>query len=101
HSAHPQLHPFPTRRSSDLTQTRTTVFMVLLQSNGSGWIGIGGIRIWWFWLADGLAQRRVAGRLASSRRGILLMTQQLAEYPDLGDRKSTRLNSSHLGISYA
>src|ERR1035441_2752289 len=26
---------------------------------------------------------------------------QLEEYPRWGDRKSTRLNSSHLGISYA
>src|SRR5437899_3445779 len=39
--------------------------------------------------------RRVPGRLASRRRGIATGRARA------GDRKSTRLNSSHLGISYA
>src|ERR1035441_10874344 len=51
------------------------------------------------------------GHIAPDRRGLVVETQRLLSPPEMAvnpadiiqnlDRKSTRLNSSHLGISYA
>src|SRR5438045_9147960 len=60
------LHPFPTRRSSDLL------------------------------VAPALAAWELYRRRATARQALAL-----AAAPVELDRKSTRLNSSHLGISYA
>src|SRR5205814_2654159 len=87
HDRRPYLHSFPTRRSSDLVQL-----------TGQG--------------------RRAALRMIRRHRVLELYLTQLLNYDwgrvhqeaerlehavsdDLIDRKSTRLNSSHLGISYA
>src|SRR5688500_19694010 len=71
------VHSFPTRRSSDLVDDRLVEVRVEL-------------------LADGLDRRHALG---------LQDVAQLAfgelHALDPGDRKSTRLNSSHLVISYA
>src|SRR5205814_6210028 len=93
HRHHRDLHSFPTRRSSDLGQL-------------SG----GGLQV-----ADDLGVEEVR-----DGRGLLLVRvdrqfsvhradRRLGQHRDgqgellelLADRKSTRLNSSHLGISYA
>src|SRR5437899_6315635 len=78
---HRDLHSFPTRRSSDLaaseagdvTQTRA-----------------------------GQPRHPLFGR-AQKRSGPAQMTRHVVAHPYVyhRDRKSTRLNSSHLGISYA
>src|SRR5438045_6782139 len=71
HCHHLDLHSFPTRRSSDLDAA-------LFRAHQSG---------------DGVPARRHVGRRHGRSRA----------RRDCGraDRKSTRLNSSHLGISYA
>src|SRR5690625_6183625 len=53
---------------------------------------------WWLWLVLVLAALAVFAVLGVGlwRRGKAL----LAELQQLGDRKSTRLNSSHVAISY-
>src|SRR5437899_3796413 len=71
--AHPDLHSFPTRRSSDLwgrPENRRLCTAIRL---------------------------RVPGRFPCGRLG----RQSAAAALLSSDRKSTRLNSSHLGISYA
>src|SRR5688500_19970264 len=70
---HRDLHSFPTRRSSDLIKQLTAEFEIAV-----------------------LVQQR-------GKRALLRLRQSLAQdiRIDLQDRKSTRLNSSHLVISYA
>src|SRR5437899_7823834 len=68
-------HSFPTRRSSDLF------------SNGTGWVNPGAF----------LSDNRTYVIIALWEGQIV---NQTAMYTPV-DRKSTRLNSSHLGISYA
>src|SRR5699024_12760734 len=66
--AHPDLHSFPTRRSSDLRTCPVPA-------------GPDPVRVRW------PPRRRGRSRASGTGRG--------------GDRKSTRLNSSHVSISYA
>src|SRR5690242_20781421 len=66
---HPDLHSFPTRRSSDLA---------LLKTRGHATLG------------------EIAAHLEISKQAALRHLEVLE-----GDRKSTRLNSSHMSISYA
>src|SRR5262245_62600714 len=73
---HRDLHSFPTRRSSDLSASACGG-MALGSFFGLGW-GIGASVL--------PPAASIAARAPRSRRP---------------DRKSTRLNSSHLGISYA
>src|SRR5437868_15460044 len=68
---HPDLHSFPTRRSSDLL---TQDDVIVTRQNGSA-------------ILPGCTRKAVVA-LAEER-------------PLLQDRKSTRLNSSHVSISYA
>src|SRR5205814_4699047 len=70
---HRDLHSFPTRRSSDLNYRRYVRTTVLAHWGTMK-------RAWRVMLADGTA---------------------LVASAEHRDRKSTRLNSSHLGISYA
>src|SRR5205807_10254174 len=79
--AHHDLHSFPTRRSSDLGvwRCRDTIRRPALHRSGRR----GG--------------RRARGARAGRRRSTRPPTRVLPR----GDRKSTRLNSSHLVISYA
>src|SRR5436190_4471917 len=73
--AHPDLHSFPTRRSSDLLEPAHELWVRLL--------------------AGGRARREAEGVDAL----VGLLGLEAGEVP--GDRKSTRLNSSHTVISYA
>src|SRR5688500_19488941 len=81
---HQKLHPFPTRRSSDLAG-------VLLYWPGA--------------LAHDSALRAAEGPGSTRRTSPIVIG--IAEHRRVGDRagvrdrKSTRLNSSHLVISYA
>src|SRR5205807_10604532 len=84
---HRYLHSFPTRRSSDLGRLAHR----LLRVSGAG------LR---------RCQRRSVGRCALWRREILrrlldALAQRIGAAADAADRKSTRLNSCHLVISYA
>src|SRR5262245_65084379 len=91
--AHRDLHSFPTRRSSDLAvgedeQSRDAHDVV-----ATGQIGV----VVHVQLGDGDLALLLDGDLLEDRG------DELARPAPLGpeDRKSTRLNSSHLGISYA
>src|SRR5699024_12847425 len=79
--AHPRhLHSFPTRRSSDLALAAARELRQELRGlKLSAGIGVA-------------AGRVVAGHIGAHDR---------FEYTVIGDRKSTRLNSSHVSISYA
>src|SRR5439155_19504010 len=69
HAADPDLHSFPTRRSSDLLIQRT--------------------------------ERGPALQLLHEALGVLLEDERARSCLAVRDRKSTRLNSSHVAISYA
>src|SRR5205814_7247734 len=97
--AHLHLHSFPTRRSSDLTQRGRHAARVL---SGIELDDIGGDER----NAQSLEHRQhfayreatgLAVRDSRRERGI----EGVEVDRDVQDRKSTRLNSSHLGISYA
>src|SRR5437899_12762240 len=75
------LHTFPTRRSSDLDYTHLEAVGRLL-TGIAPWLELGGDAT-----PEGEQRQRYADL---ARRGLRA-----------ADRKSTRLNSSHLGISYA
>src|SRR5207253_6907928 len=76
---HRDLHSFPTRRSSDLSRPRHSVRRSLAATARA-------MRTELTWWSPGAAGSR--GRLRRARLSA-------------GDRKSTRLNSSHVAISYA
>src|SRR5262245_63314245 len=78
--AHRALHSFPTRRSSDLDR-RDAVGRHVAGASGEDR------------RAEAHRRARIAHRGSDAR--------QTARSDDAVDRKSTRLNSSHLGISYA
>src|SRR5207249_11514039 len=78
------LHSFPTRRSSDLAVSRTlTLFTYKLR----------------FFFGPALRGR--FGPLAYFGLILIFLPSGFAFGVSLGDRKSTRLNSSHVSISYA
>src|SRR5690242_20923948 len=82
----PDLHSFPTRRSSDLGPTDPTGPRPLPTSSGRTAV-----------LARA-SHSRIAGKIVTER--VRRMSENGREGID-GDRKSTRLNSSHMSISYA
>src|SRR5438477_8815897 len=75
HTVHPDLHSFPTRRSSDLT---VTVYSPATSGD-----------------------RRYRPAAVVWRTVFSPVATLLATTVAPGDRKSTRLNSSHMSISYA
>src|SRR5436853_4784453 len=88
---------------------RATLFpyTTLFRSEGTWTVGrhgdIGGAASQVVELVNDLHRDRRADGSACSRRGRLLQEEQVVRSAraDGEDRKSTRLNSSHLGISYA
>src|SRR5438552_10920288 len=78
---HPDLHSFPTRRSSDLRNGSTPLHRAVTQTGAPG----------------------TAGRQAAAIEIIRLLLAAGADpsITNKSDRKSTRLNSSHQIISYA
>src|SRR5205807_10547417 len=100
-SAHPQhLHPFPTRRSSDLTAFRAAAFndpAPRFRAEERACHASADLE------AAARPSRRRAERTALARLvvGLVRDRERLMACCALRDRKSTRLNSSHLVISYA
>src|SRR5205814_9747388 len=86
HGAHPVPHSFPTRRSSDLRSNKCTHWSRDRTTCPESWCT---------YLSSGSAVLFLASASSVSRR-IISVSRIRAR-----DRKSTRLNSSHLGISYA
>src|SRR5205814_10488291 len=90
------LHPFPTRRSSDLGASE-----VVIDGEDSEY------EIWADDLHELLSQLKalpvfVGGSSSGCRTSLLFALRHPEAVRGLMlDRKSTRLNSSHLGISYA
>src|SRR5205814_10156097 len=84
---HPALHSFPTRRSSDLEHDTIKCVLAYYASIGTfaGPRSPGTAYVLMYHL---MGEHQGAGGWGFVRGG-------------MGDRKSTRLNSSHLGISYA
>src|SRR5699024_12856169 len=77
--AHHHPHSLPTRRSSDLTVHTTANHPVVVAK-----------------------QIATMDQISQSRVGLNIVAGwNKPEYEALGDRKSTRLNSSHVSISYA
>src|SRR5262245_64409589 len=83
--AHLDLHSFPTRRSSDLAQYRKTIDM---NPNFDGF---------YVEMSELLEQKGMFAEYLSASNPSVAMADATRKL----DRKSTRLNSSHLGISYA
>src|SRR5262245_62761430 len=84
---HPDLYSFPTRRSSDLLQMRICE------------PGAAASTASWMRVKPALGQSNLSS--STTICGALTATVGRAENSEKTDRKSTRLNSSHLGISYA
>src|SRR5437899_7302517 len=91
-TGHRHLHSFPTRRSSDLSRPQYVWWAKI--KNGKGQVG-------WTDQTDRFTHiDRFAFRLPSGDA----MKKKVSRHHrrnEREDRKSTRLNSSHLGISYA
>src|SRR5207248_10601488 len=101
HDDHRDLHSFPTRRSSDLpsfpmpdSNHRTSV--LIAEDDAL-------LRHFLQQLFVGQDDFEVVGTAASGWEALTAVEQQRPRVLllDLGDRKSTRLNSSHRTISYA
>src|SRR5699024_11959069 len=89
----PDLYSFPTRRSSDLVFDEPECDRGLLDRHLVGHGVLGDLRR--SLVADDLVQRGDDGRARLGQEaGALLIGSET-------DRKSTRLNSSHVSISYA
>src|SRR5439155_13021517 len=88
----PDLHSFPTRRSSDLEP--------LGHLRGDAVAGVGDDYLHGVAVAAALDRERAAAR---ERLHAVLheVVHGLAQQAAVEDRKSTRLNSSHVAISYA
>src|SRR5205814_8895698 len=93
----PHPHSFPTRRSSDLKQrTSYAIGLDVVTSLKAREIDLDPKALA-AGIADALADKPALK--PEEVREVLMKFQQ--EMMAKGDRKSTRLNSSHLGISYA
>src|SRR5205814_10698658 len=82
---------FPTRRSSDLGFPSWALYPMVALATAAGVIA---------------SQATISGAYSMTRQAIQLgylprMGVHHTSAKAIGDRKSTRLNSSHLGISYA
>src|SRR5439155_22266339 len=91
---HPHLHSFPTRRSSDLEQVRAFLEIdeidVILLDNMKRTE-----------MREAVALRKNKVKFEASGGITLKNIRQIEFHFIFPDRKSTRLNSSHVAISYA
>src|SRR5439155_26534119 len=101
HADNHDLHSFPTRRSSDLDDS------ALFRQGLAGLLAPTGVQV----SAQAATADEAAVRIAAGRPDVVIMDIRMPPtYTDEGlqataqlkkDRKSTRLNSSHVAISYA
>src|SRR5207249_12056531 len=97
HFAHPHLRSFPTRRSSDLDRERDILTFTALAGLGSTAVSA----------TIGVTSLSLGGAASWERFGAIWLTWWLGDaagalvVAPVLDRKSTRLNSSHVSISYA
>src|SRR5207249_12195850 len=96
YAPHPDLHSFPTRRSSDLIrQLGIKGLADLLQAGFDH-----GVTFWDSADQYGSHPHLKEGLRRVAREKVTILTKTRATTAD-EDRKSTRLNSSHVSISYA
>src|SRR5207248_11611796 len=97
----PALHSFPTRRSSDLETTLTSIGGRWNQGRCGGWLRVFTWRSRCRRLTETkCAKRRMCNKVTNHRQD--LVAQYLGRQRrriESRDRKSTRLNSSHRTIS--
>src|SRR5207253_9697275 len=97
----PAPHPFPTRRSSDLYGYAGIVVAFIARQNPLAIVPVA-VLVGGLSASGGMLQRRLdlpdATVLVLQGIAFMLILGSEALY---GDRKSTRLNSSHVAISYA
>src|SRR5699024_12792702 len=86
-STHRSLHSVPTRRSSDLDRYGTDIFT---EPTIKGKLGMNAMK----------AKRHMYDHIVYDSTNEQKFAEQLDTNKDV-DRKSTRLNSSHVSISYA
>src|SRR5699024_11959238 len=96
-----QLHSFPTRRSSDLTME--DISKELEMTKGSLYYYFTNKRDLMYqchMLVLSLAIKNVEALLYEEADAECILRKMIAEHIEYADRKSTRLNSSHVSISY-
>src|SRR5205814_8651342 len=99
HSNHPYLHSFPTRRSSDLAficRGTTTMTMLAMPMVAHLLMSLMMFALPYLTRREILFGVVLPGDFRSRPEG-----RHAPAVTSRADRKSTRLNSSHLGISYA
>src|SRR5690606_41600223 len=89
------LHSFPTRRSSDLDETAPTTVSHPGDSDVNGYRNVGYFTQWGVY-GRGFQLKKLQDSGAAQD-----LTHINYSFGNIQDRKSTRLNSSHVKISYA
>src|SRR5690606_40297980 len=89
------LHSFPTRRSSDLQATMTEY------ESAQAWTTLSTTADAAAVFNSGKGPIRSASRPSTGANRMTAIDEMASAKPTLRDRKSTRLNSSHVKISYA
>src|SRR5690606_41996897 len=98
--AHSDPHPFPTRRSSDLKGSTLEVCTAIIGSNKAAWLIRYASNPNWK-SAPGASNPHARPTVANSKRASSERNNICSPNLPWLDRKSTRLNSSHVKISYA
>src|SRR5699024_12731154 len=92
---HPNLQSFPTRRSSDLVDRKIKESLKFIIDSQNHHIDLS------VHCQNPVERRNEQRRQRQIKRRRYTDGIQAAKQPGLPDRKSTRLNSSHVSISYA
>src|SRR5205814_6534054 len=95
------LHSFPTRRSSDLESFRVILGDAELAGESERPLPVDRGEVDRLGAGSHVRGDLVLRHVEDERRRLAMNVPALLEGLDERDRKSTRLNSSHLGISYA
>src|SRR5690606_41609226 len=95
------IHSFPTRRSSDLVMASLMVATAILLESALSFLGLGDpdTMSWGYMIGAARTVIRQAWWLSVFPGVAILLTVLALNLVGEGDRKSTRLNSSHVKIS--